>query len=285
MSAWRVADGHLLWSERTLPLEQLAISPDGRWLATAESTVDPEDPVAVAHPDSMPDLSTFAMWDLASHQRMYSHDVREQDGRPVKVKQMVFSPDSSLVAVPTTNPTTVQVFRVQDPDLLYRLQDVDQLRSRFGPIAVTFAPDGSALLSRTEDGSAVLLFDPKTGRPLEPAYDGTGDWGYGAMGFSGDGRLLFSRSPFGLSAYDAQNRRLLVQGLKLASDQGEGSMAVVADGHLFAATDTGVARLDIDPARWNEAACRLAARDMTEEEWTKLLPGRPYAPACGSHTA
>ena len=69
-------------------------------------------------------------------------------------------------------------------------------------------------------------------------------------------------------------------GADVAFDGGEGSMAVVDDGHLFAATASGVIRLDIAPARWLDAACRLAGRTLTEDEWLRLVPGQPYQPAC-----
>ncbi|MFE5671503.1 BTAD domain-containing putative transcriptional regulator [Agromyces sp. NPDC056523] len=36
-----------------------------------------------------------------------------------------------------------------------------------------------------------------------------------------------------------------------------------------------------EPAAWEEHACRIAGRVLTEEEWAELLGARPYAPACG----
>ena len=35
-----------------------------------------------------------------------------------------------------------------------------------------------------------------------------------------------------------------------------------------------------EPAMWQEHACRIAGRILTEEEWAELLGARPYAPAC-----
>lgn len=278
LRAWSVADGRRLWSESTGPIEQLAVSPDGKWLATVESVPVPE---GVRLPDGPPATTTFTLWDLSTHRPVFRNAVQDPDKNVPKGKMLVFSPDSSLVAVPFMGPSIVQVYQVAEPRLLYALQDAP-IGSQFGPIAVTFTPDGSTLLVRTDRGDAILPFDPRTGAAKDGAYTEPGDAGYGNLAFRGDGAWLFSRSPFGLSAFDTQSRRLLLRGFTLASDRGEGSMAVVPDGYLYAATDTGVARLDVDPTRWDAVACRLAGRTLTEEEWGRLLPGQPYAPACAS---
>jgi len=35
-----------------------------------------------------------------------------------------------------------------------------------------------------------------------------------------------------------------------------------------------------DPAVWEERACEVAGRVLTEEEWGELLGTRAYSPAC-----
>jgi WD40 repeat protein len=35
-----------------------------------------------------------------------------------------------------------------------------------------------------------------------------------------------------------------------------------------------------EPAVWEERACRIAGRVLTEQEWTELFRARPYVPAC-----
>jgi hypothetical protein len=54
------------------------------------------------------------------------------------------------------------------------------------------------------------------------------------------------------------------------------------DGRQMAlATDEGVQLWDLDPAAWREAACRLAGRNLTREEWERYLPnGEPYHVTC-----
>jgi len=51
--------------------------------------------------------------------------------------------------------------------------------------------------------------------------------------------------------------------------------------YLFAITDAGKSyRWDVRPATWSRFACMVAERSLTRTEWSDLLPGRDYAPAC-----
>ena len=281
IKAWSAEDGRLLWTVRADPVEQLAVSPDGRRFATIESTIDPNDAVSLQLPDGFPSRTRVQLWDLADHQVVLSTVVTDPDGNVPKGKMLTFSPDSRLLAVPFLGPSIVHVYQVEQPRLLVALQG-DQIDSQFGNVAVTFSPDSRRLLVRADSGDAIIELDPRTGEPIGPGYPGAERGDYGTIAFSADARWLFSRTPLSLSAYDVSNRRLLFNDLPLASNMGEGSMAVAPDGYLYAATDSGVARLDIDPQHWEDVACRLAGRSLTREEWDQLLPGRPYAPACAA---
>jgi len=37
---------------------------------------------------------------------------------------------------------------------------------------------------------------------------------------------------------------------------------------------------DLRPATWLDAACRMAGRDLTAEEWARYLPGRAQRAVC-----
>ena len=39
-------------------------------------------------------------------------------------------------------------------------------------------------------------------------------------------------------------------------------------------------RVVAEPAVWEEHACQIAGRVLTEQEWAEFLGARPYAPAC-----
>ena len=54
------------------------------------------------------------------------------------------------------------------------------------------------------------------------------------------------------------------------------------DGHtLFVLYENGaVYSFDTRPESWLDRACRTAGRALSPTEWAKLLPDRPYEPAC-----
>jgi WD40 repeat protein len=50
---------------------------------------------------------------------------------------------------------------------------------------------------------------------------------------------------------------------------------------LFGVTNVGKAyRWDVRPAAWARRACAIAGRSLTRTEWSDVLPGRKYDPAC-----
>jgi len=54
------------------------------------------------------------------------------------------------------------------------------------------------------------------------------------------------------------------------------------DGRRLIVTSGNVLRVfTVDPAGWLARACREAGRVLTRDEWEEVMPGRPYAPACG----
>jgi hypothetical protein len=58
-------------------------------------------------------------------------------------------------------------------------------------------------------------------------------------------------------------------------------VAFMGASRLAAVYDTGQAYLwDIRPSSWLRRACVLAGRPLTRQEWTDVLPGREYHPAC-----
>jgi hypothetical protein len=37
---------------------------------------------------------------------------------------------------------------------------------------------------------------------------------------------------------------------------------------------------NLDPSSWRTAACSIAGRELTDEEWDRYLPGRQYRALC-----
>ncbi len=49
---------------------------------------------------------------------------------------------------------------------------------------------------------------------------------------------------------------------------------------MLAGSEGSVFSWDLDPRAWLATACRLAGRDLTEQEWRSYLGERPYEPVC-----
>jgi WD40 repeat protein len=57
---------------------------------------------------------------------------------------------------------------------------------------------------------------------------------------------------------------------------------MLADGHTvrIVSSDWTVESWDTRPATWIDAACAIAGRNLTREEWTEAFGDRPYEPSC-----
>jgi DNA-binding SARP family transcriptional activator/WD40 repeat protein/tRNA A37 threonylcarbamoyladenosine biosynthesis protein TsaE len=104
------------------------------------------------------------------------------------------------------------------------------------------SPDGRWLATMGTDGD-VLLWDTETWAPLGNAVMEDGSWGV----------LRFAADSSSLTAWFEQ----------LEQDR------------------KGVARtISLDPADWVDRACRLAGRQLTEEEWAVIHPGQEWRATC-----
>ena len=68
---WSLPGRELLWSRDDVPTSWLAVSPDGRYLATVGNTFKG------GVPDGDPLTSTFTVWDLNSHTVHLSEDLTD----------------------------------------------------------------------------------------------------------------------------------------------------------------------------------------------------------------
>ncbi|HEU5242497.1 MAG TPA: WD40 repeat domain-containing protein, partial [Ornithinibacter sp.] len=144
--------------------------------------------------------------------------------------------------------------------------------------AVYPSPDGRRLVVDAGDAGVGLL-DARTMRWVarpDPAQAGLVDhWNT----FSQDGSLFASTSGDRLSYWDARTGALLGS---IAVDV-EGAPAFSADGSslTLAGVEGSVLTWSLDPRSWVATACRLAGRDLTEQEWRSYLGERPYERVCG----
>lgn len=281
---WSVADGSLLWSRDDVHASWLAVSPDGRYLATSEFTEDLSDAPSPegAHPDGGPITDTVRVWDLSDTSAPVFTDsladIADPDWGLPKPRALAFSPDSSMLAASWFGgPSTLIVYDVHTGERI-----VTDTVGPDDPIvaALTFTPDNERLLMWRSTGEIVAR-DLGTGTTTRVASGGLTE--YATLRYSADGRLLLGLNGYtevALSIWDATTFAPIGTTRDIPATDGDASLAPTPDGHVFVGTGTGIERLDLDVQHWMAAACTLAGRSLTTQEWGAYLPGTPYRPAC-----
>jgi DNA-binding SARP family transcriptional activator/class 3 adenylate cyclase/WD40 repeat protein/energy-coupling factor transporter ATP-binding protein EcfA2 len=149
--------------------------------------------------------------------------------------------------------------------------------------SVAASPDGSVLVTATAGGDLTFR-DPETGRPTGREITVATGRANNIVLSEDNTRMLVATKDGGAHIYDVDSTTQLGQTLRL--DLPEGSLNLGAtlrpDGRqLAAATEHGVQLWDLDPDAWRAAACHLAGRDLTRDEWERYMPrGEPYQATC-----
>ncbi|HSU03856.1 MAG TPA: BTAD domain-containing putative transcriptional regulator [Nocardioides sp.] len=154
--------------------------------------------------------------------------------------------------------------------------DVDMLA-----YAAVASPDGSTFAVAGNAGEIVTI-DLVTGdeQRRSTSLGSEVRW----LSYSDDGELLVSAAEDGgVSLWDATTLDLL--GTVYPPHGGEPLPAgaqFIGDSHdvAVASYDGRVYRWETDLGRALDFACRMAGRDLTEEEWEQVLPAQPYRSVC-----
>lgn len=144
--------------------------------------------------------------------------------------------------------------------------------------AFALLPDSSALLVADEDG-ALALWDARTGRQRGPATT-VAPAGVTQIAASPDGRL-FAVADFSGSAtlWDVRTRKRV--GDEFTIPPGVIPSVTFEPNDRLLITERGSAvDWPLDRRTLQRFACRVAGRDLTRDEWSDLLPSRPYRPVC-----
>lgn len=187
------------------------------------------------------------------------------------------------------------------------------------PRSISSPPDASRLLVTTWQAgvSTTWMMDAENGRILSPMLEGpaiTALVGDTVVGADGTRLLTYSMHELALTGSlpstsggtaalqaSTDGRTLLATGtdgsatlFDVAGAVRLGDMIPSAGDDVFAASlrpdgrelavviDAGIQLWDLDPASQAEAACRVAGRDLTREEWDTYLGGiAPYRSTCG----
>ena len=141
------------------------------------------------------------------------------------------------------------------------------------------AANGGRVIAATSDG-VISELDPDTLQLQGPPFPGTNGY-VGALAIDDvGGRLMVSAADGTLRFYDIPTRTPL--GGPIDTDEPDSSAALRGDGLLAAAaTVDGIVAWDLDPVHWQDAACELAGRNLTRDEWARYVGDlAPYAQTC-----
>jgi DNA-binding SARP family transcriptional activator/WD40 repeat protein len=144
---------------------------------------------------------------------------------------------------------------------------------------VSASPDGRRLLVDTGT-SGVGLLDAGTmkwiSRP-DAAQAGLMGW---VSAFSADGFLVASVNENRMSRWDARTGTYL--GTVIVDYEGAPAFSADDKRLVYAGQKGSILTWDLDVRTWVAAACRLAGRPLTAEEWHNYLPERPFRSVCSS---
>lgn len=245
--------------------------------------------------DLLPD-ETLDVWTNVPGDRMYVGraggeiwTVDAQTGRRIEPTLQTDGGDPVYV---TTSPAGDRVLVTSwnseyKPDsILFDAETGERIRTGLVGIGVTSLTAGDEVVSVFRNRS-IFRYDADTFERIGSLPSGTG--GLDAVSVSGDGRTLTAYDlNETVSVYDLVGGIRLGDPIPVAGEwafPGQGTFPGVirADGAEFAVNvPAGIAVWDLRPSSHAEAACTMAGRDLTRDEWSSYLSELgPYRSTCG----
>jgi WD40 repeat protein/class 3 adenylate cyclase len=147
-------------------------------------------------------------------------------------------------------------------------------------VRANFSPDGRRYAYGTLDGT-VGVIDVASGERVgssAPVHQGPTTW----VAFSPDGATLASIGFDGQMVLADAATATPRAGAQPGPPNLLGMMVYAEDGHtvVVAYHDGSVRTFDTDPAAWDDHACAVAGRNLTEQEWRDAFGDRPYRETC-----
>jgi WD40 repeat protein len=153
------------------------------------------------------------------------------------------------------------------------------------PSRVDVSPDGQrAVVTSSKDEVGIL--DLETGEWVTPPIQAPRETA-GLVSYSPDGRVVVVGGANGaVSLWDGTTGQLLAS-LTASRTSAPVRPTILDDGHtaMLTALDGGVYTWDIRPESWVAAACAIAGRNLTDDEWRDAFGDRPYRLTCPDNDA
>ena len=273
LTLWDVATATPL-SELTSPLP-LDVFPTMTTSVTPQAAVSPDGHTAASYPNGY----TLQILDL--HRRTRLHQYLSA---PALIQNQVlgWSADGRSVIVQAVDTNHSNFYS-------YALVDVSTGHQRWRTQAIyKYAQqavdlDQGRTVAVGDWGGVLRFFDASTGHPEGSV--GAEITPVTTLSVSPDGRRFASGGLRGsVRLWDAATRQQVGSALpfpvgNLVATAALSNREVVAVG-----TDGAVLAYDVDPSHWTELACTEAGRTLTQAEWQRFLPGRPYHDPCQGST-
>ncbi|HEX5614143.1 MAG TPA: ATP-binding protein [Acidimicrobiia bacterium] len=202
-------------------------------------------------------VTSVALYDVESKQLRSTHAVPNL----LVALSLVYRDDSEVLWVSGPSGGTPDVVELTD------LDGRPRLRTRFpGAAAIAVDADGRLVVLA---GNMLRRYDAQTFRPFGPPLEVRSTIAYYISPAPAGGEVVLT-STAGWRLVDLDAGRTLgpeMPGPTLAAFSGSDSNV-----SAFAGSGAARAQWDLAPARVREAACSLAGRNLTEEEWSRYLP-------------
>jgi WD40 repeat protein len=238
------------------------VSPDGRWLAVSAA----QDPA----------VSSLVVVDLATGsvvRELKGLDEVTDDVDPVRgkwISAMAFSPDSQLLAA-SNHRGAAAVWDVATGEIVGE----PLARGSGAVVDLVFTPSGREV-AMVGVQNVITVVDLATRQQVGTTLTGPSGLAVG-LEFDGPGLRLLSGGSDGVRLWDVSSGTAIGRPFPSAAFAG---FRWLADGSGFLAADaTGMVVWWVSPARWRDEACRLAGRNLTQEEWAQFGDGSPV-PRC-----
>jgi WD40 repeat protein len=235
-------------------INSVAFSPDGKILASASNDM------------------TIRLWNVATGQPIGE----ALKGHSGAINRVAFSPDGKILAS-ASHDMTIRLWEVASGQPIG-----EALQGHLDYVySVAFSPDGTLLASASGD-KTIRLWDVATGQPFGEMLQGHTNT-VNIVAFSPDGQILASTSYDGtIRLWDVEDQQPIgepLQGYTFFT----GNIAFTPDGKTLASAgfNGNVQLWDVNFQSWIERACRIAGRNLSQDEWRRFIGSeRPYERTC-----